>query len=502
MSIAPERPSGPPRRAGLLVTRSIDALHRETEQATGPKLRRVLGPWALIAIGLGNMVGAGIFATIGTGVHDLAGPAVVVSFIIAAVVSAFAALCYAEISSMVPIAGSAYTYTYATVGEVVAWIIGWNLIWEYGMAAAPVAGTLSANLQNILGTWGVHLPLWASSAFNPSAHTYFDVIASLSVVAFSVLLTIGIRESAGANSILVILKMGVLALFVIIGLPYVNPHNWHPFVPFGWRSSGGVCLPGVPACGIIPAAFSVFFAFIGFDAVTTAAEEAKNPQRDVPLGVMGALALGAFFYITIAIVLTGMVPYSHVDPGSPLPSALEAVHLASWAWIPVVGALIGTSSVILTSLLGQSRIFFVMARDGLLPKAVATIHPRFQTPAAMTMTVGAIVALVAGFVPLPDSLNLVNLGTLSAFALVSIGVLILRYTQPDRPRGFKAPFVPLVPVLAAVFAVFLAFLGAQPLTLIAFGIWLVIGVAVYFAYGYWNSEERKLSMRPPGAPRA
>jgi APA family basic amino acid/polyamine antiporter len=486
MAIAPDTPPRRPRSAGLFITRSIDALTKETEEAEGPRLRRVLGPWALIAIGLGNMVGAGIFATIGTGIHDLAGPAVIVSFIIAAVVSALAALCYAEISSMVPLAGSAYTYTYATVGELIAWIIGWNLIWEYGMAAAPVAGTLSANLQNILGTWGLHLPLWATSAVNLQNHTYFDVIAAISVLMFSVLLSIGIRESAGANSILVILKMGVLALFIIIGLPFINPHNWHPFAPFGWRDGFGH--------GIIPAAFSVFFAFIGFDAVTTAAEEAKRPQRDVPIGVMGALALGAFFYIAIAVVLTGMVPYGKVDAGSPLPSALESVHLANWAWIPVIGALIGTSSVILTSLLGQSRIFFVMARDGLLPKAVATIHPRFQTPAAMTMIVGCVVALVAGFVPLPDSLNLVNLGTLSAFTLVSIGVIILRYTQPDRPRGFKAPFVPVVPALAAVFAVFLAFLGAQLLTLVAFGIWLVIGVVIYFAYGYRNSEERKAAL--------
>jgi len=492
MAIAPEKPAGSPRSAGLMITRSIDSLTKETEESKGPKLRRVLGPWALISIGLGNMVGAGIFATIGTGIHDLAGPAVIVSFIIAAVVSALAALCYAEISSMVPLAGSAYTYTYATVGEIVAWIIGWNLIWEYGMAAAPVAGTLSANLQNILATWGVHLPLWATSALNPHAHTYFDVIASCSVLVFSALLAIGIRESAGLNSILVVLKMGVLALFVIIGIPFVNPHNWHPFAPFGWRDAIGR--------GIIPAAFSVFFAFIGFDAVTTAAEEAKKPQRDVPLGVMGSLALGALFYISIAIVLTGMVPYTKVDPGSPLPSALEAVHRTSWAWIPVAGALIGTSSVILTSLLGQSRIFFVMARDGLLPKAVSAIHPRFRTPAAMTMVVGIVVSLVAGFVPLPDSLNLVNLGTLSAFTLVSIGVIILRYTQPDRPRGFRAPFVPAVPLLAAIFAVFLAFLGAQALTLVAFGIWLVIGVVIYFAYGYRNSEERKAAragLAPP-----
>jgi APA family basic amino acid/polyamine antiporter len=492
VAIVPDKPAGQPRAAGLFITRSIEALTKETDESKGPRLRRVLGPWALIAIGLGNMVGAGIFATIGTGIHDQAGAAVIISFIIAAVVSGLAALCYAEISSMVPLAGSAYTYTYATVGELIAWIIGWNLIWEYGMAAAPVAGTLSANLQNILGTWGIHMPVWASGAVGVQPGSFFDAIAFASVIAFSVLLTIGIRESAGTNSILVILKMGVLALFIIIGLPYIHPQNWHPFAPFGWRDAVGR--------GIIPAAFSVFFAFIGFDAVTTAAEEAKKPQRDVPLGVMGALALGAFFYIAIAVVLTGMVPYQNVNAGSPLPSALESVHLTQFVWIPVVGALIGTSSVILTSLLGQSRIFFVMARDGLLPKAVATIHPRFKTPAAMTMTVGVIVAFVAGFVPLPDSLNLVNLGTLSAFTLVSIGVIILRQTQPDRPRPFKAPFVPVVPALAAIFAVFLASLGAQPITLIAFGTWLVIGVVVYFAYGYRNSEERKAALKGEEAP--
>jgi basic amino acid/polyamine antiporter, APA family len=489
---APTSPR-PPRTAGLFITRSIDALQKETDEAEGPRLRRALGPWALIAIGLGNMVGAGIFATIGTGIHDLAGPAVIVSFGIAAVISALAAMCYAELSSMVPVAGSAYTYTYATVGEIIAWIIGWNLIWEYGMAAAPVAGTLSANLQNILQQSGVHLPAWATSAYNAQTHAYFDVIAFFSVLVFSTLLAVGIRESAGANSILVVLKMGVLALFVVIALPFVNHVNWHPFAPFGWRDAVGR--------GIIPAAFSVFFAFIGFDAVTTAAEEAKRPQRDVPMGVLGSLGLGALFYIAIAIVLTGMLPYTKIDPASPLPSALEAVHLPQWAWITVVGALIGTSSVILTSLLGQSRIFFVMARDGLLPKAVAAIHPRFRTPAAMTMVVGFVVALVAGFVPLPDSLNLVNLGTLSAFTLVSIGVIILRYAQPDRPRGFRAPFVPVLPALAAICAVFLALLGAQPLTLIAFGIWLVIGVVIYFAYGYRNSEEAKARSTPGAPPR-
>lgn len=479
-----------PKKAGLFVTRSMAALAQEEHQAHGPSLRRALGPWALIAIGLGNMVGAGIFATIGDGIHNKAGPAIIVSFIIAAVISAFAALCYAEIASMVRVAGSAYTYTYATVGELIAWIIGWNLIWEYGMASAPVASTFSSNIQNFLNSVGMHLPLWATSAYDPGAHTYFDVIACIAVLAFSVLLALGIRESAGANSVLVILKMGVLVAFVLIGLPFVNHVNWHPFSPFGWKAGFGD-----NAVGIIPGAFTVFFAFVGFDAVTTAAEEAKDPQRDVPKGVLGALGLGALFYIVIAIVLTGMQPASAINPDTPLATALQAVHRGGWAWLTIAGAIIGTSSVILTGLLGQSRIFFVMARDGLLPKGVAKIHPRFRTPARMTIITGIIVALVAGLVKLDRLLDLVNLGTLSAFIFVAIGVLILRRTQPDRKRGFRTPLVPLVPLLGIFSSVWLIYFGSHPITRLIFGIWLVLGLALYFAYGYWHSEARAEAAR-------
>jgi basic amino acid/polyamine antiporter, APA family len=471
---------------GLFITRSMNALAEEEHQAHGPTLRRALGPWALIAIGLGNMVGAGIFATIGDGAHHLAGPGVILSFLIAAGISAFAALCYAEIASMVRVAGSAYTYTYATVGELIAWIIGWNLIWEYGMASAPVASTFSANVQNFLTSVGVHLPMWATSAYDAKAHTVFDLIAFLSVIGFSALLALGIRESAGTNSLLVILKMGVLVAFVIIGLPFVNPANWHPFFPHGWitPSAGG-------PIGIIPGAFIVFFAFVGFDAVTTAAEEAKDPQRDVPKGVLGALGLGALFYVAIAVVLTGMQPASAISVDTPLASALEAVHRGGWAWLTIAGAVIGTSSVILTGLLGQSRIFFVMARDGLLPKSVAKIHPRFRTPARMTIIVGLIVGIIAGFVPLGQLLALVNLGTLSAFILVAVGVMVLRRTQPERPRLFRTPLVPLVPLLGIGTSLFLMLFGSQLITWMFFGGWLLLGLAIYFLYGYRNSEERK-----------
>lgn len=473
------------KKPGLFVTRSMAALAEEEHQAHGPTLRRALGPWALIAIGLGNMVGAGIFATIGDGVHNKAGPAIIVSFLIAAVISAFAALSYAEIASMVRVAGSAYTYTYATVGELIAWIIGWNLIWEYGMASAPVASTFSSNIQNFLHSVGVHLPAWATSAYDPGAHTYFDVIAFLAVLAFSVLLALGIRESAGTNSLFVVLKMGVLVAFVLIGLPFVNHVNWHPFSPFGWKAGSGDA-----AVGIIPGAFTVFFAFVGFDAVTTAAEEARDPQRDVPRAVLGALGLGAIFYIAIAIVLTGMQPASQISADAPLPTALQAVHRGGWAWLTIAGAIIGTSSVILTGLLGQSRIFYVMARDGLLPKGVAKIHPKFRTPARMTIITGIVVALVAGFVKLDRLLDLVNLGTLSAFIFVAIGVLILRRTQPDRPRGFRTPFMPWVPIFGILSSIWLVYFGSHPITRWIFALWLVLGLVVYFAYGYWHSEAR------------
>ncbi|MDQ6768313.1 MAG: amino acid permease [Candidatus Eremiobacteraeota bacterium] len=489
MAVAQLKPTG------LFITRSMSALAQEEHEAHGPALRRVLGPWALVAIGLGNMVGAGIFATIGDGAHNLAGPAVILSFLIAATISAFAALCYAEISSMVRVAGSAYTYTYATVGEFVAWIIGWNLIWEYGMASAPVASTFSSNIQNFLTSAGVSLPVWATSAYDSHAHTYFDVIAFLAVVAFSGLLALGIRESAGTNSLLVILKMGVLVAFIVIGAPFINPANWHPFMPHGWieyHGNGNILSAIMSAkAGVIPGAFIVFFAFVGFDAVTTAAEEARDPQRDVPKGVLGALALGTLFYVAIAIVLTGMQPASAIDVGAPLAVALQAVHRAGWAWLTIAGAIIGTSSVILTGLLGQSRIFFVMARDGLLPKSVAKIHPRFRTPARMTMIIGLVIGLVAGFVPLGQLLALVNLGTLSAFVLVAIGVLILRRTQPDRPRTFRTPLVPLVPVLGIVTSLFLMILGSQIITWLFFAGWMALGLAVYFLYGYQHSEERK-----------
>ncbi len=491
MATAPVRPPDRPASAGLFVTRTIDTLQRDSEDPTRPKLRRALGPWALIALGLGNMVGAGIFATVGTGIHNYAGPAILVSFLICAVASGCAGLCYAEFASMVPVAGSAYTYTYATLGEFFAWLIGWNLVLEYGMSAAPVATTFSANIQIALNAVGIHLPHWATGQYAPASGTYFDVLAFLCVFGFSVLLTLGVRESAGTNSIIVIVKMAVLALFVILALPHLNVSNFVPFAPHGWYTPGS---PAFPVVGIIPGAFYAFFAFIGFDSVTVAAEEAKKPQRDVPIGVLGSLALGTLFYTAVAVALIGLQRPEHIDPNTPLPTALASVHLGQWAWTAILGAVLGTSSVVLTAIYGQSRIFMVMARDGLLPKGIAAIHPRFQTPARMTLIMGVVVGIMAGVFSLDTLLSFVNTGTLSAFLLVCVGVLILRHTQPGRERGFRTPWVPFIPLAGIVLSLLLMVWGTDLFIWIRFILWMVIGLAIYFGYGYAHSEARKAAL--------
>ena len=466
---------------GFFVTRSIDALNKETEEVEGPRLRRVLGPWALIAFGLGSMVGGGIFATIGLGVHTYAGPSVVLSFILAGLACMFAAFAYAEIASMVPVAGSAYTYTYATLGELVAWIVGWNLILEYALSAAPDANILSANAQQYLAGYNIHLPLWATAFYSPAQHTYFDVFAFLSCVLIGILVAIGIRESAGTNSVLVVIKMGVLVVFVLAAIPFFHPANLQPFAVHGVH-------------GIIGAAFIVFFAFIGFDAITTTAEEARNPQRDLPMAILGSLGLGALFYVTVAIALTGMVPASSVNENTPLSSAWQAVGLGRYAGVIIAGAIIGAISIILTAFIGQARIFYVMARDGLLPKAVAAIHPVFRTPARMTIIMSICVGVLAAMFDLNTLLDFVNIGTLAAFICVCIGVIILRYTQPDRLRRFRSPFVPVFPAIGVILSLVLVFYGTDWIVWTRFGVWMVLGLIVYAIYGYRHSEARKAAL--------
>jgi APA family basic amino acid/polyamine antiporter len=475
--------------ARLVRRTSVEALQAE-EHRTG--LKRVLGGRDLIAIGLGSMIGGGIFTTIGPGVAK-AGPAIIIAFLLAGLASLFAALCYAELGSMVPIAGSAYTYAYATLGQLVAWIIGWDLILEYGVSAAPVAAAFSASVQAAAhALWNVTLPAWAQTAklvhtgpwwsfwsFDP-ATTSVDVVGALFILALTALLVVGIKEAATSNNIFVVVKIGALVVFVVAALALFHPANLVPFAPLGW----GTIAFGASGNGIVPAAALVFFTYIGFDAATTTAEETRNPKRDVPVGVLGSLAIGTVIYCTVAIVLVGVVPWQHVDQNAALLAAVAPLHNGFVDVMITIGVIAGTTSVALTSLLGQSRIFYVMARDRMLPPAVAAIHPTFKTPARMTIITGCIVALLAFIVPLDALLELVNIGTFSAFIIVCAGVIWLRYKRPDLPRPFRSPLVPLFPSLGIALSVFLSTVGLGPFTWLRFIVWLAVGLAIYFAYGF------------------
>jgi APA family basic amino acid/polyamine antiporter len=488
-----------PRRTSLVMTdgflarlvrrTSIEALQSE-EHRTG--LRRVLGGRDLIAIGLGTMIGGGIFTTIGPGVAK-AGPAIIIAFLLAGLASFFAALCYAELGSMVPIAGSAYTYAYATLGQLVAWIIGWDLILEYAVSAAPVAAAFSSSVQGAAKSiWHVGLPIWAQTAhwehvgpwwafwsLDPSKTTV-DVIGALFILALSALLVIGIKETATSNNAFVVIKIAALVVFVIVGLSLFHPANLVPFAPFGW----GTIAFGASGNGIVPAAALVFFTYIGFDTATTTAEETRNPKRDVPIGVLGSLAIGTLIYCAVAVVLVGVVPWQHVDQNAALLAALSPLHNLWLDAIITIGVIAGTTSVALTSLLGQSRIFYVMARDRMLPPSVAAIDPRFKTPARMTIITGFIVALLTFVIPLDALLELVNIGTFSAFIIVCAGVVWLRYKRPDLERPFRSPLVPLFPLCGIALSVFLSSVGLGPYTWLRFIVWLAIGLVIYFCYGF------------------
>jgi APA family basic amino acid/polyamine antiporter len=470
----------------------------ETLQAEGSRgsLKRALGGADLIAIGLGTMIGGGIFTTIGPGVAK-AGPAIIVAFLLAGLASFFAALCYAELGSMVPIAGSAYTYAYATLGQLVAWIIGWDLILEYGVSAAPVASAFSGSVQAALHQLaGIDLPAWARTAhwvhagpwwavwqFDP-ATTSVDPIGAFFVLALSALLVVGIRETASSNNVFVVVKIFALVVFVVACLALFHPANLTPFAPYGF----GAIAFGASGNGIVPAAALVFFTYIGFDSVTTVAEETRKPQRDVAIGVLGSLAIGTVIYCAVALVLVGVVPWRQVDQNAALLAAVAPLHNWFVSAMITVGVIAGTTSVALTSLLGQSRIFYVMARDRMLPPAVAAVDPRFKTPARMTLITGAIVALLAFVVPLDVLLELVNIGTFTAFIIVCAGVIWLRWKRPDLARPFRSPFVPVFPICGIVLSVFLSTVGLGPYTWLRFVVWLIVGLAIYFAYGFRRSQ--------------
>jgi APA family basic amino acid/polyamine antiporter len=486
----------------LWATKSVAALRADAEATHERSLRRALSAINLVTLGIGAIIGAGIFVITGIAAALHAGPGVTLSFLLAAVACGLAGLCYAEMASTVPVSGSAYTYSYATMGEFVAWIIGWDLVLEYAMGSATVGVGWSGYFVSLLDYFGLHLPAaltsaplrWCSSADVANAvaqcadagwnrtGSLFNLPAVLIVLLCTSILVIGIRESARVNNLIVILKVGVVLLFVGFGLIYVNPGNWKPFIPpntgefgeFGWT-------------GVLRGAGLIFYAYIGFDAVSTAAQESKNPQRDMPIGILGSLVVCTLLYILVALTLTGLVKYDQLNVAYPVALAVERVSQLSWLRpFITLGAVLGLASVILLFLLGQSRIFYSMSRDGLIGPWAGKVHPRFRTPYLSTMYVGIIVAFITGTFPIQILGELVNIGTLLAFVLVCIGVMVLRRTRPDLDRPFRTPLVPLVPILGVLSCIGLmaTLPGDTWLRLI---VWLLIGLVIYFAYSRKHS---------------
>lgn len=452
----------------LFRTKNLDDMIAHSKKPGG--LAKVLGPFDLVLMGIGAIVGTGIFVLTGTGALT-AGPALSLSFVVAAVACCFAALCYAEFASTVPVAGSIYTYSYATLGELAAWMIGWDLLLEYGLAAAAVSVGWSGYFQSLLAGFGITLPaaLTAAPGALPGVTTFINLPALVIMLLLTAMLGWGVRESARLNNIMVAIKVGVVLLFIIFGARHVQPANWQPYMPFGYH-------------GMLSAAALVFFAFIGFDAVTSAAEEVKKPSRDLPIGIIGSLAVCAVLYVVVSAIMTGIVPYQKfLGVDHPVSLALQYAGENWIAGFVDLGAILGMTTVILVMAFGQTRIIFAMSRDGLLPKRLSTVHPRFHTPFFATWLVGIVFGLIAAVIPLNILAELINIGTLAAFTMVSIAVVVLRKKRPDLPRAFRCPGVPYVPALAVILCVgLMTFLSW--VTWVAFTIWLVIGLVIYFGY--------------------
>ena len=486
----------------MLAVKPIDRILAEARATDEHSLKRVLGPVDLIALGIGAIIGTGIFVLTGQAAAAHAGPAIVLSMILAGLASALAALCYSEFASSVPIAGSAYTYAYATMGEFIAWVIGWDLILEYALGAATVAVGWSGYFVSVLHEFGIDFPAALSGApgtlvmtSSGSAAAVFNLPAVFIAACATLLLIVGIKESASVNAAIVVIKVSVVLIVIGVGAMFIDSRNWQPFIPantgtfgeFGWS-------------GIARGAAVIFFAYIGFDAVSTAAQEARNPQRDMPVGIIGSLVVCTILYVLVSGVMVGLVPYTELGVAAPMAVAVDAarVRSAGTAWQPFMqlmplivklGAIAGLSSTIVVQIMAQPRIFMTMSADGLLPAWASRIHPRFRTPYLTTALTGLLVAMAAGFTPIGVLGELVSIGTLMAFVIVSIGVIVLRKSKPELPRPFRTPLVPIVPALSAL--VSLALMASLPgATWTRLVIWMGIGVLVYFGYGYRHSRVR------------
>ena len=509
----------------LFTPKPLHVFHEELKGEN--RLKRVLGPLQLTTLGIGAIIGTGIFVLTGVAAHDKTGPALMLSFVVAGIACIFAAMCYAEFAAMVPVAGSAYTYAYATLGELFAWIIGWDLVLEYAVGSATVANGWSHYFQDFIGLFGIHLPKALTGApfdYNPTlGHivstpgVYMNLPAMIIVFILTVVLVKGVQESASFNAIMVIIKLAVVVFVIAVGAFYVNPSNWtNNFAPYGYTGisffghilSGQTDAGGAPL-GMVAGAATIFFAYIGFDAVSTQAEEAKNPQKDVPFGIITSLVVCTLLYIAVAAVLTGMVPYDQIDINAPVSQAFASVGLPWAQFLISIGALTGITSVLLVMLLSQPRVLLAMARDGLIPTGFfADVHEKFKTPWKSTILTGIFVALMASFIPLRILAELVNIGTLLAFVIVCAAVLVMRKTNPDAHRPFRVPFSPLFPILGILICLLLMF--SLPVeNWYRLIIWLGIGFLIYFTYGRRHSHMRNLpheiqahGVSPAGSPVA
>ena len=477
----------------LFRTKSIDTIIADSETEEH-RLKKILGPIDLIALGIGAIIGAGIFALVGTAVAGDAlrlgaGPALMISFLLTGLACAFAGFCYAEFASLAPIAGSAYTYAYSSLGEIIAWIIGWDLILEYAVGNIAVAVSWSGYFCEFLRGFGIEFPKWLATdlraalaspeILKAAPHIFgmpivFNLPAVCIVASLTALLTIGIKESAHFTKWMVLIKLMVLTFFVVVGSFYIKPENWHPFAPNGWR-------------GIQTGAAVIFFAFIGFDAISTTAEECRNPKRDLPIGILGSLVICTLIYIVVTFVLTGMLPSSQLNTAEPLSVAMRVVNMNFAAGIVAFGSIVAHTAVLLVFQLGQPRILMAMSRDGLLPPLLSRVHRRFRTPYIATIATGIFVAAGSALASLDEMADLCNIGTLSAFIIVCAGVWVLRIKEPLRKRGFRTPWVPLIPILGIVACLYLV-AGLPTMAWIRFAVWLVIGIAWYVFYSARHSK--------------